>query len=164
VIGDVLAARAAGADVVIVSVHLSQEMQTGPIPGDRAFVTALTANAPVDAVIMHGPHVIQPIERVNGTLVSWSVGNLISGMGVPGTGRYEDRRTLDGLIAGVRVTESSPGLFTTESWPVVVCLDPATRIVHAGLAELADPSTPPALRAVLQACVDRTRSLVPDVH
>src|SRR5262249_51820734 len=97
VIDDVRAGRAAGARVVIVSLHLRIELQRGPTPEDRAFVTALTAAAPVDLVVMHGPHVVQPVERVNGALVYWSVGNLISGMGSAGrTDRYADPRTLDG--------------------------------------------------------------------
>ena len=120
-------ARAAGAEVVVVSVHLRIEMQRGPTADDRAFVTAITAAVPVDVVVMHGPHVVQPVERVNGALVFWSVGNLISGMGTPGSGRYADQRTLDGLLAGVRFTETSPGRFATESWPVVVCVDPGSR-------------------------------------
>lgn len=160
----VRAARAAGAEVVIVSLHLRIELQRGPTADDRAFVTALTAAAPVDVVVLHGPHVVQPVERVNGALVFWSVGNLISGMGTAGSGRYADQRTLDGLLAGVRISEASPGRFTTEAWPVVVCVDPASRTVHAGVTELANPATPPALRQVLQACVDRTRELVPDAH
>jgi hypothetical protein len=165
VIDDVRAVRAAGAEVVIVSLHLRVELQHGPTAEDRAFVTALTAAAPVDVVVMHGPHVVQPVERVNGALVFWSVGNLISGMGTPGrAGRYDDPRTLDGLIADVRFTETSPGLFTGESWPILVCVDPATRVVHAPVTELADPATPAARRPTLQACIDRTLAEVPDLH
>jgi Bacterial capsule synthesis protein PGA_cap len=158
------AARAAGADVVVVSLHLRVELQRGPTDDDRAFVTALTAAAPVDVVVLHGPHVVQPVERVNGSLVFWSVGNLISGMGTAASGRYNDPRTLDGLLAGVRVTQTAPGRFATEAWPVVMCVDPGTRTVHPGLVELADPATPAWIRPVLQSCVDRTRQLVPDVH
>ncbi len=145
--------------------HLRIELQRGPTDDDRAFVTAITSAVPVDVVVMHGPHVVQPVERVNGALVFWSVGNLISGMGTPGrAGRTTTRARADGLLAGVRVTETVPGHFATEPWPVAICVDPGSRTVHAGLVELADPATPAALRPVLQACVDRTRQLVPDVH
>ena len=103
---------------------------------------------------------IQPVERVNGTVVYWSVGNLLSGMGVAGTGRYEDRRTLDGLLATARFTEVAPGRFDVEADPVLVCLDPSTRIAWPA-AGLTDPSTPPAVRPVLQACLDRSREVIP---
>lgn len=164
VIDAVRATRAAGAEVVVLSLHLRIEMQRGPTDDDRAFVTALTAAAPVDVVVLHGPHVVQPVERVNGALVFWSIGNLISGMGTPASGRYADQRTLDGLLAGVRITETSPGRFATEAWPVVVCVDPGSRTVHPGLVELADPATPAWIRPVLQACVERTGELVADLH
>lgn len=164
IVDAVRAVRAAGAEVVILSLHLRIEMQRGPTADDRAFVTAVTRAVPVDVVVMHGPHVVQPVERVNGSVVFWSIGNLISGMGTAGSGKYADQRTLDGLLAWVRVTETAPGVFTTEPWPVVVCVDPGSRTVHVGLAELADPATPAWIRPVLQACVDRTRELVPDVR
>jgi poly-gamma-glutamate capsule biosynthesis protein CapA/YwtB (metallophosphatase superfamily) len=41
----------------------------------------------IDLLVEHGPHVIQPVEQVNGTWVYWSVGKLISGMGIPSTGK-----------------------------------------------------------------------------
>lgn len=160
VVDDVRTAREAGAEVVIVSIHTSKEMEREPIPADRLFVEWLTSQAPVDLVIQHGPHVIQPVERVNGTVVYWSVGNLLSGMGVPGTGRYEDQRTLDGLLATARFTEVAPGRFDVEASPLLVCLDPATRIVWPA-AGLADPSTPAIVRPVLQACLDRSRQVIP---
>ena len=57
---DVQAVRVAGAEVVIVSLHVSTEMQRSPTPDDRALVASFTAASDVDLVIMHGPHTIQP--------------------------------------------------------------------------------------------------------
>jgi poly-gamma-glutamate synthesis protein (capsule biosynthesis protein) len=151
----VQAVRDAGAEVVIVSLHLRIEMQYGPLSDVRAFVEQLTAAVPVDAVIQHGPHVIQPVEEVNGTPVFWSIGNLLSGMGPPASGRYADPRTLDGLLASVRFTQTTPGRFTAVATPVLVCLDPSTRIVWPAAA-LGDPAAP---TAVVQACIDRSRSV-----
>jgi len=91
---DVATARRLGADVVIVSIHVYVEMQTGPVANDRALVNAITsAAAKPDLVIIHGPHVPQPMERVNGIVTYWSVGNFISGMGAPNRGKYADPRT-----------------------------------------------------------------------
>ena len=101
VIDDVAVARAAGAEVVIVSLHVYVEMQNAPTGDDRALVQQITSQAHPDLVIIHGPHVVQPVERVNGTLVYWSLGNFISGMGVSGRDKYSDPRTLDGLLASV---------------------------------------------------------------
>lgn len=62
VAADVTAARTAGAELVIVSIHVGTEMQTGPTATDRDVATQLTAVADVDLVIHHGPHVVQPAE------------------------------------------------------------------------------------------------------
>ena len=157
----VASVRTSGAEIVIVSVHLSKEMLPTPIPADRAFVTELTALASVDLVVQHGPHVIQPVEIVNGAIVYWSVGNFTSGMGVPGTGRYADQRTLDGLLAAVRFTEASPGDFDAAVSTVLICSERSSRTVHAPISELATPGQEPRLRTELTACVDRSLPVEP---
>lgn len=159
----VASVRSSGAEIVIVSVHISKEMLPTPIPADRAFVTEFTALAPVDLVIQHGPHVIQPVEVVNGAVVYWSVGNFTSGMGVPGTGRYADQRTLDGLLAAVRFTEASPGDFDAAVSTVLICSERSSRTVHAPISELAAPGHDPRLRTELTACVDRSLPVEPNL-
>jgi poly-gamma-glutamate synthesis protein (capsule biosynthesis protein) len=162
VAADVNAARAAGAEVVIVSLHLSKELFAAPVPEDRQFVTDLTALTHIDLVIQHGPHVIQPVERVNGTWVYWSVGNFISGMGTS-VGKYSDPRTLDGLAAAARFTESSPGMFTVETWPILLCNEPFSRTIYAPIATLGQPLAP-TVRAGLDACIRRSAPVVADLH
>jgi Bacterial capsule synthesis protein PGA_cap len=163
VAADVNAARAAGAEVVVVSLHLSKELMSAPIPEDRQFVTDLTALAHIDLVIQHGPHVIQPVEQVNGTWVYWSVGNFISGMGTPSSGKYSDLRTLDGLAAAARFTESSSGAFTVDPWPVLLCNEPITRTIYAPSAALGQP-LPPIVRSELEACIQRSALVVAGLH
>lgn len=160
VAADVDAARSAGAQVVIVSVHISQELLAAPIAADRAFITAITQASRIDLVIEHGPHVVQPVERVNGTVVFWSVGNFVSGMGTNQIGRYADPHTLDGLLASVRFSETRPGTFAADATPVLLCEERANRTVHPVIATLADPSISPTLRAELQECLDRSTPVV----
>jgi proteasome lid subunit RPN8/RPN11 len=164
VAADVDAARAAGAEVVVVSLHILQELLPAPLPEDRKFVEDLTALAHIDLLVEHGPHVVQAVERVHGTWVYWSVGNLISGMGTPGRGVFADPRTLDGLAATARFTETSPGVFSVEPWPVLVCNEPFGRAVYAPIATLADLAISPFVRAELQDCIARTLPVVPDLH
>jgi hypothetical protein len=52
-------------------------------------------------------------------------------MGRPGTGRYADPRTSDGLLAVVRFTETSPGEFTAASRPVLLCDERSSRSADA---------------------------------
>ena len=113
-------------------------------------------------MVEHGPHVIQPVEQVNGTWVYWSVGNFVSGMGQPGATRYGPP-TLDGLIATARFEEVSPGRFVVTPTPVLICNEIFGRTVYPALATLADPTTSPALRSQLEACVARTRPIVPGI-
>lgn len=158
------AARAAGAEVVVVSVHIHQELLPAPLPDDRQFITDLTALTHIDLIVEHGPHVIQPIEKVNGTWVYWSVGNFMSGMGTPGRGVYADPRTLDELAATARFTETAPGVFTVEPWPVLLCTDPFTRAVYAPIASTPSAALPPVVVAGLRACIDRSIAAVPGLH
>ncbi len=162
VAADVNAARAAGAEAVVVSVHISTELLPAPTPSDRQFITEVTALADIDLIIEHGPHVIQPVEQVNGTWVYWSVGNLISGMGTL-PGRYNDLRTLDGLAAAARFTETSTGKFTVEPWPVLLCNEIFTRTVYAPIAALA-AQLPPVIRSELEACIQRSTPVVANLH
>jgi poly-gamma-glutamate synthesis protein (capsule biosynthesis protein) len=164
VIADVAAARAAGAELVIVSMHVYVEMLPAPTAEDRALVTAIIDAAHPDLVVVHGPHVPQPVERVSGTPVYWSLGNFISGMGAAGRGKYSDVRTLDGLLAAVRFTQQPNGAWTSETSNVVLCTVPGSRTVYAGVSALQDPSLGSVLRGQLVACVNRTSTVVGDLR
>jgi hypothetical protein len=107
--------------------------------------------------------VVQPVERVDGTLVYWSVGNFISGMGVAGRDKYSDPRTLDGLLAAVRFTEQPDSSWLAEPWTVLLCNAAGSRIVYPGLIALGDPTISSALRTQLQACVNRSSTVVADL-
>lgn len=162
---DVAQARKLGAEVVIVSIHVYVEMQTGPVANDRALVAAITsASAKPDLVIMHGPHVPQPVERVNGIVTYWSVGNFISGMGAPNRGKYADPRTLDGLLALVRFTQQPDKRWVVEPYTVLLCNTPLDRKVYPGLTTLKDPGISATLRSQLNACVSRTSKVVSGLH
>jgi hypothetical protein len=162
---DVAAVRAGGAELVIVSVHLIGEMTKQPIAANRAFAASVTASADIDALVQHGPHVVQAFEVLNGTPVWWSVGNLLTGMARPGaTGRYADPRARDGLGAVMRFHEDGPGNWRLDTSSVVLCDEQSTRTVYPGVAASQDQTLSPALRTQLQGCVDRTRRAVPDAQ
>jgi len=164
VINDIAAARAAGAEVVIVSLHVYVEMQKAPTAADRALVGQIVAQAKPDLILIHGPHVVQPVERVGNTLVYWSLGNFISGMGVAGRDKYSDPRTLDGLMATVRFTEQADGTFRTEPWTVLLCNVTGSRKVYPGVNSLFDPTITGTLRKQLEACFNRSTAVVADLR
>jgi poly-gamma-glutamate capsule biosynthesis protein CapA/YwtB (metallophosphatase superfamily) len=59
-------ARAAGADVVIASVHCCTEYESDPGSTQTAIAGTLLASPDVDLVLGHHAHVVQPFERING--------------------------------------------------------------------------------------------------
>lgn len=164
IVNDIGLARAAGAEVVIVSLHVFIEMQNAPTAEDRAIVQQVINLAHPDLILIHGPHVPQPVERVNGTLVFWSMGNFISGMGVANRGKYSDTRTLDGLMATVRFTEQPDGSWVTEPWTVLLCNATGSRKVYPGVTTLFDPTVTGTLRTQMQACFDRVSKVVTDLR
>lgn len=163
VINDVATARAAGAELVIVSLHIRSAGRSAPRASDREQVEQITAQADVDLIVMHGPHTIQPVEIVNGTIVYWSLGNLISGMG-EGDGPASDRRRLDGLMARVEFTEQPDGTWAAEAEAILLCNVTGSRIVYPGISTLADPNIDVNLRAKLTACEKRSSRVVADLH
>lgn len=164
VLADVAQARRIGAEVVIVSLHVYVEMQTGPTADDRALVNTITGVAKPDLVIIHGPHVPQPVERVNGITTYWSLGNYISGMGVAGRNKYSDPRTLDGLMALVRFTQQRDGKWLVEPWTALLCNALGSRVVYPGISTLATPGISSTLRSQMQACITRTSAVVSLLH
>lgn len=78
------AARAAGADVVVASVHFGVEYVSSPTDEQREVASALAASGVVDLVIGHHAHVPQSVEllpggpRGTGTWVAFGLGNMVS--------------------------------------------------------------------------------------
>lgn len=69
-------ADAAWADLTVVSLHWGAEYQAEPTPRQQALARTL-ANAGADLIFGHGPHVVQRVEKIDGSLVAYSLGNLL---------------------------------------------------------------------------------------
>jgi hypothetical protein len=78
ILSDAHRARRLGADVVIVSLHWGQEYQHQPTSAQVHLADQLTRSPDVTAVIGQHVHVVQPIRRVNGKIVVFGEGNLVS--------------------------------------------------------------------------------------
>lgn len=76
---DAAATRAAGADIVVVSVHWGTEYEHRPDAFQTSTASALAAVDDVDLVVGHHAHVVQPIAMVDGTWVAYGLGNQLSG-------------------------------------------------------------------------------------
>ncbi|MBE6139130.1 MAG: CapA family protein [Firmicutes bacterium] len=64
-------------DVIIVSMHWGREDTNTPTESQKQIAEYLSSLG-VNIVIGHHPHVVQPVEYVNDTLVIYSLGNFIS--------------------------------------------------------------------------------------
>ncbi len=78
ILKDARAARRAGARAVLVNLHAGTEYAHEPSEAQRRVVRRLTRSRAVTAVIGQHLHVVQPIERVNGKVLVYGEGNLIS--------------------------------------------------------------------------------------
>jgi poly-gamma-glutamate capsule biosynthesis protein CapA/YwtB (metallophosphatase superfamily) len=105
-------ARAAGADVVIASVHCCTEYESDPGPTQTAIAGTLLASPDVDLVLGHHAHVVQPFERINGKGVVYGLGNHIAEQDLP--------VTYDSVIARFTFTRDPDGHYvvtTAEAIP-----------------------------------------------
>lgn len=85
IIADARAARRAGADVVVASLHWGTEFQEAPDDLQLSLADELTASATdgrrdIDLVIGTHAHVPQAYEKVNGTWVVYGMGDQIAGV------------------------------------------------------------------------------------
>jgi poly-gamma-glutamate synthesis protein (capsule biosynthesis protein) len=78
-------ARAAGADLVVVQLHWMWDYREAPGDYERTLARRLV-DAGADVILGTGPHLLHPVERWPSprgeAVVAWSLGNLISGMGM----------------------------------------------------------------------------------
>ena len=71
-----VAAAAAQADLVVVSIHWGRELVTEPDPGDRARAEAMI-DAGADVIFGHHSHRLGQLEWIDGTPVFWTLGNFV---------------------------------------------------------------------------------------
>ncbi len=88
-------------DVLIVSMHWGVEYTHQPTNQQREIASYL-ASLGVDVVIGHHPHVIQPIEYIDDTLVIYSLGNFISAQ--------DGQMKRVGMIASFAIEKTQEGL------------------------------------------------------
>ncbi|MEU8543673.1 CapA family protein [Streptomyces sp. NPDC048717] len=114
IVKDARAARRAGADVVVVSIHWGTEWETEPdeqqLSLGRALTASRTGDRPdVDLIIGTHAHVPQAYEKVNGTWIVYGMGDQIAGEMINYSGDL-DRRGNEGTLARFTFTPpAAPG-------------------------------------------------------
>jgi poly-gamma-glutamate capsule biosynthesis protein CapA/YwtB (metallophosphatase superfamily) len=97
------AAKAAGADIVLVQYHGGDEYSRLPNAAQVALVHRLTASPAVDLVFAEHAHVVQPITKVNGKWVVYGMGNMVAQSDTLYPRAYE------GISVRFRFTETRTG-------------------------------------------------------
>lgn len=125
-------ARKAGAEVVILSIHWGREHYPNPSAEQLAFARRIARETGVNLVIGHHAHVVQPMEKVDGTWIAYGLGNQIARHEVP-TGLTEE-----GVIAWFTFTEHGKG-----DWRVQPRFEPTLLQIPPDAESTADGGTAP---------------------
>jgi poly-gamma-glutamate synthesis protein (capsule biosynthesis protein) len=150
------AARAAGAEVVVVSLHWGNEYTHGVVASQQTVADALAAEPGlVDLVVGHHAHVVQPVSKVGDLWVVWGMGNLLSN-NTPQCCRAE---ATDGVLVTVEIGDRAggardPGVTAVRFTPT--WNERSSFRVLPVAATLADPGLPADLAADLRASFART--------
>jgi poly-gamma-glutamate capsule biosynthesis protein CapA/YwtB (metallophosphatase superfamily) len=106
ILADARAARVAGAELVIVSMHWGDEYVHEVVAAQQTVADALAGDAgAVDLVVGHHAHVVQPISKVGSMWVVWGMGNLLS----DNTPRCCTTEATDGVVVNVSIADMAPG-------------------------------------------------------
>ena len=154
---DATAARRAGAQLVVVSLHWGTEYQHAPDGYQRDVAARLLPWPDIDVVIGHHAHVVQPIEQVEGTFVVFGLGNQLA--------NQQQVPKSDGLTVVLHAQRRPDGRYGVASIEAVpTWIEPGTFRVLPIVRTLQDPATSAALRQQLAASYDRTAAVLDVAH
>jgi poly-gamma-glutamate synthesis protein (capsule biosynthesis protein) len=154
VLADAAAARAAGADVVVASMHWGAEYRTEPTVTQREQARRLVDSPDVDVVVGHHAHVVQPVERVGDEVVVYGLGNFLSGQG----GRHT-AGTQDGVVVHLDLEVDRAGARVADVRFTPTWVEPGSYRVLSVVPVLASGDLPQR-RGALEASLARTTAAV----
>ncbi len=161
ILADAHRARLAGAQAVIVNMHWGDENVVEPSSLQMQLARAMTASPDITAVVGQHVHVVQPIRTINGKLVVFGEGNLISNQ----TSACCPTSSQDGLIALLTITVDRRGARVTFIHYVPIWVrHPDFVVLPAGIAWRTDPANAAELRASYErtvAVVGRSANVQP---
>ncbi|MFI1618049.1 CapA family protein [Streptomyces lydicus] len=148
IIEDARAARRAGADVVVVSIHWGTEWQQPIDEQQRALARALTASRTggrpdVDLILGTHAHIPQAYEKVNGTWVVYGMGDQLAGHMFNHSDQPDGRGNLSSMARFTFAAPARPGQRWTvrkaEFIPQLTDVNDRFRIVNLNAALAAQP-------------------------
>lgn len=154
VLADAAAARAAGAAIVVVSLHWGDEYSHDINTSQADLAPALLASPDIDLLIGHHAHVVQPYERLGGEWVAYGLGNMLAAHSTPGAANRE------GVLASFTFAEHDGRWQVVEAGylPIVVDRGPPLRMVAVPVALASDLDA--ETRERYEEALARTREVV----
>jgi poly-gamma-glutamate capsule biosynthesis protein CapA/YwtB (metallophosphatase superfamily) len=158
ILADATQAKAAGAEVVLVSIHWGQEYQSAPTPEQKRLAAILTASHQIDLIIGHHAHVVQPIALLNDRWVLYGLGNHLSAQVAS---KKRPAETQDGVLVEVGFSEQPDHTFVAAR-PLAhpTWVHPSTRQVFAVNDALQQTDSSTAAGRALVASRNRTGRVV----
>ncbi|HEX5095048.1 MAG TPA: CapA family protein, partial [Acidimicrobiia bacterium] len=153
---DARAAHAAGANIVVVSLHWGTDFTAEPTVAQVELAEQLSHVPEITLVIGHHAHVVQPITKVGDLVVAYGLGNFLSDQHESECCPAESQ---DGVIARFTFTETAPesGAFTVSDVAYTATrVDLATHTIVPVNTALANPGLDDDDRDVLDASRKRT--------
>ena len=110
ILAEARAAREAGAEFVVVSLHWGVEYRHSPTNAQIEVLEAILPTPEVNLVVGHHAHVVQPIDTLRGEWVVFGLGNFLSNQ----SGACCATAAQDGLIVEIDLFEPVPGIIEVE--------------------------------------------------
>jgi hypothetical protein len=144
IIAEAKRARRDGARAVIVNIHWGDENVAQPSAFQLQLANELTHSPDITAIVGQHVHVVQPIRKINGKLVVFGEGNLISNQ----TSACCPAASQDGLMALLTIVVDSRGARVTFVHYVPIWVQhPTFTVLPVGTGLRVDPADAALLRA-----------------
>ena len=144
IIADAHRARTDGAQVVIVNIHWGDENISQPSAFQMQLADKLTRSPDITAIVGQHVHIVQPIRKINGKLVVFGEGNLISNQ----TSACCPTAAQDGLMALLTIVVDSRGARVIFIHYVPIWVQhPTFDVLPVGTGLRTDPADAAELRA-----------------
>ncbi len=140
IIANAKAAKAAGADLVVVNIHWGTEGVQHPTPAQTDLAKQLLASPYIDAILGTHAHVVQPCAAINGKYVFYGLGNFISNQG-PTRGGGQTDSNQDGVFARITFSRNASGKWTQKASYQATRVDDADRHTVEVSSKASDPSS-----------------------
>jgi poly-gamma-glutamate synthesis protein (capsule biosynthesis protein) len=157
VLADAAAYRAAGADLVVLSIQWGNEYQVDPSPEQQELARTFLGSDDIDLIIGAHVHVVQPIEVIDGEYVVYGLGNFLSNQ----SAECCPAASQNGIIAMVEVTQADSGLWSVTDLSFVPTRVDRTDYTIVPLPQaLAGDDLDDGTRALYRQVVAETREVV----